>query len=82
MAKVGEGDARWIVAERQDGTNVNQWHWCAMRAMRRSAAPRRALAHTHCAHDTRVVAAHTFRVLLQCADAWQPGVVLPRGCAP
>ena len=27
MAKVGEGDDRWIVAERQDGTNVNSWHW-------------------------------------------------------
>jgi hypothetical protein len=31
MAKLGEGDARWIVAERQDGTNVGAWHWCAMR---------------------------------------------------
>ena len=27
MAKFGEGDARWIVAERQDGTNVHNWHW-------------------------------------------------------
>ncbi|KAL6072767.1 AHA1, activator of heat shock 90kDa protein ATPase [Balamuthia mandrillaris] len=27
MAKVGEGDPRWIVAERTDGTNVNNWHW-------------------------------------------------------
>jgi len=27
MAKVGEGDARWIVTERSDGANVNQWHW-------------------------------------------------------
>ena len=27
MAKVGEGDARWIVADRADGTNVNAWHW-------------------------------------------------------
>eukprot|EP01088_Endostelium_zonatum_P002284 TRINITY_DN1279_c0_g1_i1.p1 TRINITY_DN1279_c0_g1~~TRINITY_DN1279_c0_g1_i1.p1 ORF type:complete len:377 (+),score=108.92 TRINITY_DN1279_c0_g1_i1:70-1200(+) len=27
MAKVGEGDLRWIVHERQDGTNVNNWHW-------------------------------------------------------
>lgn len=27
MAKVGEGDPRWIVAERQDGANVNAWHW-------------------------------------------------------
>ena len=27
MAKIGEGDARWIVSERQDGTNVHNWHW-------------------------------------------------------
>ena len=27
MAKVGEGDARWIVEERADGTNVHGWHW-------------------------------------------------------
>lgn len=27
MAKIGEGDARWIVQERADGTNVHGWHW-------------------------------------------------------
>ena len=27
MAKFGEGDKRWIVEERQDGTNVHNWHW-------------------------------------------------------
>lgn len=27
MARVGEGDERWIVQERADGTNVNNWHW-------------------------------------------------------
>ena len=27
MAKWGEGDERWIVSERQDGANVNGWHW-------------------------------------------------------
>eukprot|EP00741_Cyanophora_paradoxa_P009367 tig00000144_g9073.t1 len=27
MARVGEGDPRWIVNERQDGANVNNWHW-------------------------------------------------------
>merc|ERR1711988_456702 len=27
MAKWGEGDARWIVEERSDGANVNDWHW-------------------------------------------------------
>jgi len=27
MAKIGEGDPRWIVEAREDGKNVNQWHW-------------------------------------------------------
>eukprot|EP00322_Chrysochromulina_rotalis_P031525 CAMPEP_0115886126 /NCGR_PEP_ID=MMETSP0287-20121206/31038_1 /TAXON_ID=412157 /ORGANISM="Chrysochromulina rotalis, Strain UIO044" /LENGTH=430 /DNA_ID=CAMNT_0003342583 /DNA_START=102 /DNA_END=1391 /DNA_ORIENTATION=- len=27
MAKVGEGDQRWIVKEREDGANCNNWHW-------------------------------------------------------
>ncbi|XP_041831524.1 activator of 90 kDa heat shock protein ATPase homolog 1-like [Melanotaenia boesemani] len=27
MAKWGEGDPRWIVEERADSTNVNNWHW-------------------------------------------------------
>ncbi|CAA6664253.1 unnamed protein product [Spirodela intermedia] len=27
MAKFGEGDKRWIVADRADGTNVHNWHW-------------------------------------------------------
>ena len=27
MAKYGEGDKRWIVEERSDGTNVHNWHW-------------------------------------------------------
>eukprot|EP00906_Rhabdomonas_costata_P007732 RCo011072 len=27
MAKLGEGDPRWIVQDRQDGKNVNAWHW-------------------------------------------------------
>lgn len=27
MAKLGEGDKRWIVEERDDGTNVHNWHW-------------------------------------------------------
>lgn len=27
MAKWGEGDPRWIVEEREDGVNVNNWHW-------------------------------------------------------
>lgn len=27
MALRGEGDPRWVVKERQDGRNVNSWHW-------------------------------------------------------
>ncbi|KAL3677979.1 hypothetical protein R1sor_020935 [Riccia sorocarpa] len=27
MAKFGEGDKRWIVEDRKDGTNVHNWHW-------------------------------------------------------
>eukprot|EP00794_Sanderia_malayensis_P020393 gene20393-22405_t len=27
MAKWGKGDPRWIVEERPDSTNVNNWHW-------------------------------------------------------
>lgn len=32
MAKWGEGDPRWIVEERADATNVNNWHWYVTRA--------------------------------------------------
>ena len=27
MARWGEGDPRWIVEEREDAKNVNNWHW-------------------------------------------------------
>lgn len=27
MAKQGKGDPRWIVEEREDAKNVNNWHW-------------------------------------------------------
>jgi len=27
MAKIGEGDPRWLVQDRDDGRNVNGWHW-------------------------------------------------------
>ncbi|KAF7804159.1 activator of 90 kDa heat shock protein ATPase-like protein [Senna tora] len=27
MARFGEGDKRWIVEDRADGTNVHNWHW-------------------------------------------------------
>nr|XP_023474819.1 activator of 90 kDa heat shock protein ATPase homolog 2 isoform X4 [Equus caballus] len=39
MAKWGQGDPRWIVEEREDGTNVNNWHWCG----RAAAGPGRRL---------------------------------------
>ncbi len=34
MAKWGEGDPRWIVEERADAKNVNNWHWYVTRACR------------------------------------------------
>lgn len=33
MAKWGEGDPRWIVEERADATNVNNWHWFVLLVM-------------------------------------------------
>jgi activator of HSP90 ATPase len=27
MAEWGKGDERWIVDNREDGANVNHWHW-------------------------------------------------------
>lgn len=27
MALLGQGDPRWIVTNREDGANVNNWHW-------------------------------------------------------
>jgi hypothetical protein len=43
MAKWGQGDPRWIVEEREDGTNVNNWHWCGGRARARAGGRLRAL---------------------------------------
>jgi activator of HSP90 ATPase len=31
MAKVGEGDPRWVVRDREDGKNVGNWHWSGER---------------------------------------------------
>ncbi|GAX80104.1 hypothetical protein CEUSTIGMA_g7542.t1 [Chlamydomonas eustigma] len=33
MAKWGEGDPRWVVEHREDGKNVNNWHWTATSKM-------------------------------------------------
>ena len=39
MAKWGEGDPRWIVEERQDSHNVNNWHWKEVGKSTRSVDP-------------------------------------------
>ena len=33
MAKWGEGDPRWRVEHREDGRNVNNWHWSEVNKM-------------------------------------------------
>ncbi|KAL2326906.1 hypothetical protein Fmac_020333 [Flemingia macrophylla] len=38
MAKFGEGDKRWIVADRPDGTNVHNWHWAETNCLHWSKA--------------------------------------------
>jgi len=43
MARWGEGDPRWIVEERPDATNVNNWHWTEKNADSWSKARLRAL---------------------------------------
>jgi hypothetical protein len=34
MARIGEGDERWIVKEREDGKNVGNWHWSETNCLR------------------------------------------------
>jgi len=43
MAKWGEGDPRWIVEQRPDATNVNNWHWSEKNADKWSKAKLRSL---------------------------------------
>ncbi|XP_027477551.1 LOW QUALITY PROTEIN: activator of 90 kDa heat shock protein ATPase homolog 2-like [Zalophus californianus] len=43
MAKWGQGDLRWIVEAREDGTNVNNWHWTERDATRWSKGKLRDL---------------------------------------
>ncbi|KAF7488209.1 Activator of 90 kDa heat shock protein ATPase -like protein 1 [Sarcoptes scabiei] len=43
MAKWGEGDPRWIVEERPDATNVNNWHWTEKNASHWSKEKLKAL---------------------------------------
>ena len=44
MAKWGEGDPRWIVEERPDATNVNNWHWTEKNADQGSKAKIKVLS--------------------------------------
>ncbi|KAH0521481.1 Activator of 90 kDa heat shock protein ATPase-like protein 2 [Microtus ochrogaster] len=69
MAKWGQGDPRWIVEEREDGTNVNNWHWCGRRAggrlgFGRGRAPGRAArpCSTLAPGERRFVTALAFRL--------------------
>lgn len=45
MAKWGEGDPRWIVEERADAVNVNNWHWTEKNATPWSSQRLRTLMH-------------------------------------
>jgi len=47
MAKWGEGDPRWIVEERPDATNVNNWHWTEKNADAWSKAKIKELFENH-----------------------------------
>jgi len=47
MAKWGEGDPRWIVEERPDATNVNNWHWTEKNADGWSKAKIKELFENH-----------------------------------
>lgn len=38
MARYGEGDKRWIVEDRADGTNVHNWHWAETNCLEWSKA--------------------------------------------
>ena len=53
MAKVGEGDARWIVSERSDGTNVHGWHWQEKDALAWSRSRLEKLLVGLCVDDVR-----------------------------
>ncbi|KAH6812790.1 Aha1 domain-containing protein [Perilla frutescens var. frutescens] len=45
MARMGEGDKRWIVEDRADGTNVHNWHWAETNCLEWS---RKFLEHLLC----------------------------------
>eukprot|EP00092_Neocalanus_flemingeri_P016423 GFUD01017773.1.p1 GENE.GFUD01017773.1~~GFUD01017773.1.p1 ORF type:complete len:252 (-),score=79.11 GFUD01017773.1:15-770(-) len=54
MAKWGEGDPRWIVEERPDATNVNNWHWTEKNADRWSKSKIKELFTNHLIEDPGV----------------------------
>jgi len=54
MAKWGEGDPRWIVEERPDATNVNNWHWTEKNADAWSKAKLRELFINHIIDNPKV----------------------------
>ncbi|CAI2354271.1 unnamed protein product [Caenorhabditis sp. 36 PRJEB53466] len=55
MAKWGEGDPRWIVEERADATNVNNWHWSEKNATPWSLNRLRELLNGFSAEDGPIV---------------------------
>jgi len=54
MAKWGEGDPRWIVEERPDATNVNNWHWTEKNADAWSKAKLKELLENLVIEDAKV----------------------------
>jgi activator of HSP90 ATPase len=54
MAKWGEGDPRWIVEERPDATNVNNWHWTEKNADQWSKAKIKELFVDHIIESPKV----------------------------
>jgi len=54
MAKWGEGDPRWIVEERPDATNVNNWHWTEKNADAWSKAKLKELLENLVIEDPKV----------------------------
>jgi len=54
MAKWGEGDPRWIVEERPDATNVNNWHWTEKNADQWSKAKIKELFTNYIIEDPKI----------------------------
>jgi len=54
MAKWGEGDPRWIVEERGDATNVNNWHWTEKNANNWSKAKMKELIEKVTIEDDKI----------------------------